>query len=88
MAEKNIVANALGKQEQVKEVKDEPKMNFWEKISRLQNELKAPKNLYNSFSKFYYRNAETILENAKPLCLKYGLTLTVFDEVVQIGERY
>lgn len=32
MAEKNIVANALGKQEQVKEVKDEPKMNFWEKI--------------------------------------------------------
>jgi hypothetical protein len=89
MAEKNIVANALGKQDQVKEVKEEKqKMNFWEKISRLQNELKAPKNLYNSFSKFYYRNAETILENAKPLCIKYGMTLTVFDEVVQIGERY
>ena len=88
MAEKNIVAKALNK-DQVKEVKEEKqKMNFWEKISRLQNELKAPKNLYNSFSKFYYRNAETILENAKPLCIKYGMTLTVFDEVVQIGERY
>ena len=31
-------------------------------LSRIQQSLKAPKNLYNSFGKYSYRNAEGILE--------------------------
>lgn len=58
-----------------------------EKLQKVQNEMKAPKNLYNSFGKYKYRNAEGILEAFKPYGNKYGLALTISDEIVQIGER-
>lgn len=58
-----------------------------EKLQKVQNEIKAPKNLYNSFGKYKYRNAEGILEAFKPYGKKYGLALTISDEIVQIGER-
>lgn len=58
-----------------------------EKLQKVQNEIKAPKNLYNSFGKYKYRNAEGILESFKPYGKKYGLALTISDEIVQIGER-
>ena len=32
------------------------------KLSLIQAELKAPKNLYNKFGQYYYRNAESIQE--------------------------
>ena len=63
-------------------------MSIYETLSHIQVELKAPKNLYNSFGKYKYRNAESILEAAKPLCAKHGCTLTVSDEVILIGNRY
>lgn len=63
-------------------------MSIYETLSHIQVELKAPKNLYNSFGRYKYRNAESILEAAKPLCAKYGCTLTVSDEVILIGSRY
>ena len=63
-------------------------MSIYETRSHIQVELKAPKNLYNSFGRYKYRNAESILEAAKPLCAKYGCTLTVSDEVILIGSRY
>lgn len=63
-------------------------MSIYETLSHVQVELKAPKNLYNSFGRYKYRNAESILEAAKPLCAKYGCTLTVSDEVILIGSRY
>ena len=37
-------------------------MEIKEKLSMIQQKLKAPKNLYNSFGKYNYRNAESILE--------------------------
>ena len=58
-----------------------------EKLQKVQNEIKAPKNLYNSFGKYKYRNVEGILESFKPYGKKYGLALTISDEIVQIGER-
>ena len=58
-----------------------------EKLQKVQNEIKAPKNLYNSFGKYKYRNVEGILESYKPYGKKYGLALTISDEIVQIGER-
>jgi len=64
------------------------KMNLRQKLSAIQNELKAPKNQRNNFGKYNYRSAEDILEAAKPLCYKYNTCLVVSDELVNIGERY
>ena len=57
-------------------------------LTELQNELKAPKNLFNSFGKYAYRNAEAILEAVKPLLAKYKLQQTVSDKIVMVGDRY
>ena len=57
-------------------------------LLQIQSELKAPKGQYNSFGKYKYRSCEDILEAVKPLCVKYGVILTLSDEMVQVGERY
>lgn len=59
-----------------------------ERLSHIQNEMKVPKNLFNRHGNYYYRNAETIMNTAKPICAKYRCTLVVEDEVKMIGERY
>jgi hypothetical protein len=51
----------------------------------IQSELKAPKNQFNAFGKYKYRNCEDILEALKPLLLKYECTLTMEDEVKEVG---
>ena len=60
--------------------------NIYAELARIQQELKAPKNLYNSFGQYKYRNAEGILEAVKPLL--NGLALIINDEPVTIGNRY
>ena len=55
------------------------------KLVKVQNELKAPKSQYNSFGKYSYRNSEDIFEAAKPICFKYGLFLSISDEVIEVG---
>lgn len=67
---------------------DEVQINLLEKLSNIQSEMVVPKNLYNSYSNFWYRNAEGILEFAKPICKKYRTVLTIQDDIVMIGERY
>ena len=57
-----------------------------EALIKIQSELKAPKNQMNSFGKYKYRSCEDILEALKPLLLKHGCTLTVTDEVKQVGD--
>ena len=39
---------------------DKKTLTVLEKLNAIQVELKAPKNLYNSFGKYHYRNAEGI----------------------------
>jgi len=56
-------------------------MGVNECLTMIQYELKAPKNQYNSFGKYKYRNCEDIQEAVKPLLAKYGATLVVQDEV-------
>lgn len=63
-------------------------MDIYKQLRSVQAELKAPKSQYNSFGKYKYRNAEDILEAAKPLCVKHGITLTVSDQVTCIGDRF
>ena len=54
-----------------------------EKLIKIQNELKAPKNQTNNFGKYKYRNLEDIQEAVKPLLFKHGLFLTLSDEVIE-----
>ena len=61
---------------------------FTEKLVKIQNELNAPKNLYNSFGKFKYRSCESILEAVKPLLEEAGLAILINDEIVLVGNRF
>ena len=53
----------------------------------IQQGLKAPKNQRNTFGNYNYRSAEDILEAVKPLLSEQGCTLTISDEMVEIGGR-
>lgn len=63
-------------------------MNIYEKLTEVQNELKAPKSRYNSFGKYNYRSCEDILEAVKPLLKSKKLAMTVKDEVYSVGDRF
>ena len=56
-------------------------------LRAIQQELKAPKNQFNSFGKYSYRSAEDILEAVKPLLAKHGGELTISDEIIEVGGR-
>lgn len=62
-------------------------MSLKEKLINIQQELKAPKNLYNDYGKFNYRSCEDILESVKPLLQKYKVVMTLSDDVVAVGDR-
>ena len=63
-------------------------MNLYEKLQHVQSRLKAPKNQYNKFGGYHYRNCEDIQEAVKPLLQEVKAALVVGDELVLIGERY
>lgn len=63
-------------------------MNVYEKLAMIQQELIAPKNQYNSFGKYNYRSCEDILEGLKPCLNKAKASVTVSDEIIQVGERF
>ena len=56
-------------------------------LQQIQAELKAPKNQYNSFGKYTYRNAEDIQESLKPILAKHGHSVIIYDDIVQVGGR-
>ena len=56
-------------------------------LTQIQNELKAPKNQYNSFGNYKYRNAEDIESALKPLLAKYGAQLTFDEDYREVGGR-
>lgn len=56
-------------------------------LSKVQVELKAPKNQYNSFGKYKYRNAEDIMEALKPIESKYEAVTTLSDKIIAVGNR-
>lgn len=63
-------------------------MGVYEKLAKLQSEIKAPKDIYNRFGDFYYRNCESILNAAKPLMFDMKATILLTDEIVQMDSRY
>ena len=62
-------------------------LSLKEKLKRVQIELKAPKNLYNSFGEYHYRNAEGIQEALKPMEKTYEFVTILSDEIVEVGGR-
>ena len=63
-------------------------MSVYKKFIDVQTKLKAPKNQYNSFGKYSYRNCEDILEALKPILKEVGATIIISDEVVPVNERF
>ena len=61
-------------------------MNIYEKLSNIQNELKAPKGQFNKFGGYKYRSCEDILEAVKPICKNNKTTLVISDTLE--GDRY
>ena len=66
----------------------EKELTIFEKLAKVQSELKAPKNQYNSFGKYKYRSCEDIIEAVKPLLHDVGLVLIMNDEIVFIEGRF
>ncbi len=62
-------------------------MNIYEKLSAVQQELKAPKDKKNTFGGYTYRSAEGILEAVKPVLKKYGSSIILFDTIEATGGR-
>ena len=63
------------------------KLNVYEKLMNVQQELKAPKNQYNSFGEYKYRSCEDILEAVKPLLKGNKLALVLTDTVIPASEN-
>ncbi|MDD5009392.1 MAG: ERF family protein [Syntrophorhabdaceae bacterium] len=55
-------------------------------LSKIQQQLKAPKNQMNTFGNYKYRSCEDILEAVKPLL--GGAVVLLNDDIVLIGDRY
>lgn len=58
-----------------------------QKLIEVQEELKAPKGQYNSFGKYHFRSTEDIVEALKPLLIRRGLLLLMYDEIELVGSR-
>ena len=55
---------------------------------RVQQQLRARKNMKNAFGGYSYRNKEGILEAVKPLLAEVKATITIEEELLFIGTRY
>lgn len=67
---------------------NENKSSFIIKLTKVQSELKAPKNQRNNFGNYNYRSCEDIVESVKPLLAKQGLALIITDDISLVGDRY
>ena len=56
-------------------------------LSKIQTELVAQKNQYNSFGKYKYRSLEDITDALKPHLKEFNYSLVVSDQIEEIGSR-
>jgi len=61
-------------------------MSIYKELSRIQQELKAPKGQTNAFWKYKYRSCEDILEAVKPLLKETSLVIS--DDIVLVWDRF
>lgn len=57
-------------------------------LGLIQSSLNAPKGQYNQFGKYKYRSCEDILAALKPLLKQNECTLTISDDIIQVGVRF
>lgn len=62
-------------------------MGIHMKLMSTQTSLKANKTQFNDFGKYNYRSCEDILEALKPILAMNQLTVTLSDQIQQIGNR-
>lgn len=55
-------------------------------LNEIQQKLKVPKSLRNTFGNYQYRSAELVLDAVKPLIGDRGI-LTITDEMFEVGGR-
>lgn len=60
---------------------------LFQKLNYIQCNLVAPKSNYNSFGKYHYRSCEDILNALKGILKEQGVTVTLSDEIIPIGNR-
>ena len=60
---------------------------IYDKLQKIQLELKAPKNKRNDFGGYQYRDLSGILESLKPLLKKYKCAIFLSDNVVTKEDR-
>lgn len=75
-------------QKKAKNVAQKKAKNVAQKLLSIQTNIKAPKNLFNSYGGYNYRNAENILESVKPYLEREGCMLLLVDEILQVGDRF
>jgi hypothetical protein len=64
-------------------------MEIYRRLAEIQRQLKAPKDLKNSFGGYTYRNAEAIKEAVKPLLNpELGECILTSNGIELIGDRY
>jgi hypothetical protein len=63
------------------------KLNIYQKLRKVQTELKAPKGQYNKFGNYMYRSCEDILEALKPILDKEQLVLVIEDDIEEKANR-
>lgn len=56
-------------------------------LAKIQSLVKAPKGQFNAFGKYKYRSCEDIVEAVKPVINPLGFSLTMSDEVLEVGGR-
>ncbi len=63
-------------------------MNIYEKLLKIQSQLKAPKGQTNTFGGYKYRSCEDIFDAVKGYLAETKTVLTVHDMIEQVGDRY
>ena len=73
----------------VEEKKEQYKLelDIDEKLSEIQTRMNVPRDKYNKFGDYYYRSAESILEEFKKYSREYNVLLTIHDEITEIAGR-
>lgn len=62
-------------------------MTIYEKLNKIQVELKAPKNQKNTFGGYFYRSCSDILEGVKPLLKKYNVNILLSDDLLPVNDE-
>jgi len=62
-------------------------MNIYERLAKIQNQLKAPKSEFNKFAKYHYRTAENILQAVKPIAKENDCVIVITDTIEEKAGR-